>query len=77
MNEQIKYILELYLKYYELIKENIIQNSAKINKLTNKQMIMKNHSMEIINENKTNKNLTHDLFKILSKKNDKPPIYFL
>jgi hypothetical protein len=36
MNEQIKYILELYLKYYELIKENIIQNSAKINKLTNK-----------------------------------------
>jgi len=63
MNEQIKYILELYLKYYELIKENIIQNSAKINK--------------IINENKTNKNLTHDLLeKILSKKNDKPHIIF-
>jgi len=40
-------------------------------------MIMKNHSMEIINENKTNKNLTHDLLeKILSKKNDKPHIIF-
>jgi hypothetical protein len=41
-------------------------------------MIMKNHSIEIINKNKTKKNLTHDLLeKILSKKNDKPPIYFL
>jgi hypothetical protein len=61
--EQIKYSLELYLKYYELIEDDIFQNAAQKKKITHNFIILKNKLIDMMNQSEANKKLMYNILK--------------
>ena len=61
--EQIKYSLELYLKYYELIEDDIFQNAAQKKKTTHNFIILKNKLIDMMNQSEANKKLMYNILK--------------
>lgn len=61
-NDTIKYTVSLYLKYYELIQENIFPNSTYKKKVIINFNILKNKLIDFMNQSDKNKKV---LYKIL------------
>lgn len=70
-HDSLQYMLELYLKYYELIQDNIFQNAAQKKKALYNFKVLKNKLLYFMNQSEKNRNLMYKLLVKLVGKNKK------
>lgn len=69
--ELLKYTFELYLKYYELLQDNIFQNAAQKKKAIQNFNILKSTLLEFMNKSEKNRQVMYKLLVQFMGKNKK------